>query len=128
MTYFFLLLIQRIFINFFRNCIFRKFFSLVSSLFILILFLYFNKEKYKNNFNKNTNMFLLQKTVLFPRGGDDLIFNQPWSLVENKIYKSINELFQKHNQSKYVTGDFYYRYVCLKFLFKQAKILLHLFN
>ena len=116
----FSLLTRRFWINFLRNFIFRRLFPyifcLASSLFIfiiIILFLYFLQPKpyfnAKNDF-KNKNLFVLQRTVVFPRGGDNLEFDQPWDLAETKIYENIDELFKNNNaNTKYITGDFTYR-------------------
>ncbi|CAK5035201.1 unnamed protein product [Meloidogyne enterolobii] len=116
----FSLLTRRFWINFLRNFIFRKLFQfifcLISSLFIFItilLFLYFlqiHPYFYTKNDFKNENLFVLQRTVVFPRGGDNLEFDQPWDLSETKIYENIDEVIRNNNRiAKYITGDFTYR-------------------
>ncbi|KAF7630829.1 L-Fucosyltransferase, partial [Meloidogyne graminicola] len=82
--------------------------SLIIFSVVIILVLYCSK--YINNYSKfDQENNVLKQIIVFPRGGDDLKFNQPWELPKRKIYKNIEELIRiNNNKANYITGDFTY--------------------
>jgi hypothetical protein len=90
-------------------------------LFLLVVLLVFfltifvgipNSNSSTKNLHENDKIAggsILMKTAIFPRGGDQMHFDQPWKMPEAIIYSNLEDLIATQRRQKFIVSDFSYR-------------------